>query len=362
MRRLRRHGGPIVVWCLTVVVVVVMLERRTVVVEAMGLAEAASVTVSPLEVGQVASVEVKLLQDVRRGQVLVRMDDARLRAEAAVVVAEVAALRADLEMDDADRRLTETADLRRFTADVEDARLRRLEILAELEPDRITLADLDREVASYRSLLDSEMVSVREFERVEAEHGALAGRVAELESMLTTVLQDLAAAEQRRGEFLRQRPEIARQGAATEAVAARIAVLERRLEEVGVRRDDLTLTAPFDGVVTQIPACAGQVVRPGDPVLTLAAARVEQIVVWLDESELDRVRRRGDVEATVVHTVGGRHEHVRCPVLRIGPTVVQVPEDLWPSPTQPQRGRPVVLGIRPGMELAPGEIVTVRWG
>jgi multidrug resistance efflux pump len=361
----RRHRGPILVWCLAVLATVLMLDRRTTLVEAPGLVQAPSVVVSPLETGQLASVEVSLLQEVRRGQVLARMDDARLRAEAAVVAAEVEALRRELQLALQERRQSEAADLRRFTADVEQARLRILEVLAELEPDRITLADHDRDVAAYRELLASEMVSVRECERVEAERNAMAERVAELDRMLEGSRSDLVDAERRRDAFLAGRPELVADQAAeaaSEAIFARVEVLERRLEEVAVRRDDLELTAPFDGVVVQIPGCAGQVLSPGDPVLTLASARAQQIVVWLDEAAVDRLRRRGDLEATVVTAHDGRRLNAACPVVRIGPSVVPLPRELWPAPDRPARGRPVVLGIPAGLELAPGELVTVRWG
>ena len=109
------------------------------------------------------------------------------------------------------------------------------------------------------------------------------------------------------------------------------------------------------------PAYAGQVVRPGDPVLTLISTRAEQIVAWLDETSFDRLRRRRNLEATVIQAHDGRRLHAACPVVRIGPAVVPLPEELWPSPTRPVRGRPVVLGIPAGVDLAPGELVTVRW-
>ena len=363
---IRRHRGPAVVWCLAVATVFLMLRHRSVIVEAPGLVQSPSVVVTPLEIGQIASVDVDLLQDVRRGQVLVRMDDARLRAESAVVAAEVEALRRELEQSLAERGQDEAADLRRFTGDVEQARIRGLEVLAILEPDRILLADLERDVVAYRDLLVGDLVSTRECERVQAEHDAMAEKVAEHEALLAGSRDDLAAAQERRRTFLNGRPELASDGAvadaAGEAIAARVAVLERRFDEVAVRRDDLALVAPFDGVVMQIPTCPGQVVRPGDTVLTLTAARPEKIVVWLDEAAVDRLRRRGDLEATVIQAHDGRRLHAVCPVVRIGPAVVTLPVELWPSPTRPVRGRPVVLGIPAGLDLAPGEMVTVRWG
>jgi multidrug resistance efflux pump len=363
---IHRHRGPIVVWLVACTAVWLMLRERSVVVEARGLVQAASVVVSPLETGQLTRIEVGLLQDVRRGQVLARLDDTRLHAEAAVVLAEVEALRQESLLEDSDRRLDEAGELRRFTADVEQARLRILEILAILQPDRITLADLERDVASYADLLAGEMVSVRECERVRAEYDAMAEKVADYESLLIQARGDLEQAEQRRQSFLAQQPALTADAAvvdvAAQSLAARLEVLQRQLEEVAVRREDLVLTAPFDGVVIQIPASPGQVVRPGDPVLTLTAARAEQIVVWLDERSVERLRRREDLLATVIQARDGQQRRAECPVVRIGPTVIPLPEELWPSPTRPMRGRPVVLGIPAGLDLVPGELVTVRWG
>lgn len=363
---LRRHGGPVVVWVVAVVVVVGMLTRRSTIVEVQGLVRAPSVQVSPIEAGQLASIEVGLLQDVRRGQIVARMDDTLLRADAALVAAEVEAIRRELVFDLKVQRQDEVSELRRFTTDVEAARLRVIEVLTVLEPDRITLADLDRNVASYSELLNSELVSVREFEREVAERDALAQKVSEHDSLLDRARRDLAEAETRRTGFLHDRPESAEGSSeadpVTELLSARVTALERRLDMVAVRRDDLWLTAPFDGVVVQIPACPGQVLQPGEPVLTLAQARAEEIIVWLDEASVDRLKRRGDLSATVIQTRGGKHVRAECNVARIGPTIVTLPPELWPLPNRPSRGRPVVLGLPAALDLVPGELVTVRWG
>jgi len=358
----RRHRGPVVVWLCVLVAVGYMLRERSVTVQAPGMVQAPNVVVSPVEIGQVASVEVGLLQEVRRGQVLVRMDDTRLQAEAAVVAAEVEALRRELQLAAGDRKLDQASDLRRFTSDVEQARLCCLEILTELQPDRITLADRERDVVGYSELLAGELVSVREVQRVTAERDALAQKVSENEAFLERARSDLVEAEARRDAFLNERPDLAVVNAADLAISAQVEVLERRLEEVAVRRDDLVLTAPFDGAVVQIPVCPGQVVRPGDPVLTLTSSRAEQIVVWLDETSVARLRQRSNLEARVTQSRGGRQVHARCPVVRIGSAVVNLPVELWPSMDRPVRGRPVVLGVPAGLDLVPGELVVVRWG
>ena len=362
---LQRHGGPVLVWCAACLAVGLMLAKRSAVVEAPGLVQSVSVAISPLETGRLSSIEVGLLEEVRRGQVLARMDDARLHAETAVMVAEVDALRRERALEISARRLDETGELRRFATDIEQAQMQILEILAILAPDRITLADLELDAEVYAELRAGDMVSVREYERVKAERDAMAGKVNEYEVLLARARRDLDEARERQQAYLRQRP--SRSGdetgdeTAAQALTARLEVLQRRLEEVAVRSEDLILSAPFDGAVIQIPACPGQVVRQGDPVLTLTSMHAEQIVVWLDERSVERLRRRSDLLATVVQTRDGGSLRAECPVVRIGPAVVTVPETLWPTPTRPVRGRPVVLGIPAGMTLVPGEQVTVRW-
>jgi multidrug resistance efflux pump len=293
------------------------------------------------------------------------MDEARLGAEAAVVAAEVDAVRCELEFDLAGRRLDSASDHLRFAADVASSRLRVLEILAVLEPDRVTVADLERDVASYRELLAQELVSERKYQRVEAEHDALARRVAEHESLLARARTDLEAAEAR-ADALATAPAMAddqvNELAEARVLSARVTALERRLEAVWVRRDDLVLTAPFDGVVTQIPACPGQVVRPGEPVLAMVEAQPQQIVVWLAERAVRQLQQRGDLEAIVVQDLDGHEVRAACPVARVGVSVETMPSELWAVPSRPERGRPVVLGVPPDLRLVPGERVMVKWG
>ncbi len=362
---LRRHGGPIVVWLAAVMVVTGMLLQRSEEIVATGLVHGRKVPISPVEVGVLGSLDVELLQSVRQGQVLARMDEARLRAEVATVSAEIEAVRRELALETASRQQGAASDSHRFATDVESARLQVLEIIAVLEPDRVTLTDLERDVTSYGELLAQEMVSVREFERVKSEHDALARRVEEHERLLAAARAELRDAERRWQDYT------ARHGQSTDgqqdqiadgALAARITALERELEMVLLRQEDLVLTAPFDGVVTQILASAGQVLRPGEVVLTVAEAQPSRIVVWLDEASVSRLEQRRDLEARLSHVVDGKTLHARCQVARIGSTIETKPMDLWRLPDRPETGRPVVLGLPAGVRLVPGSRVTVRWG
>jgi multidrug resistance efflux pump len=361
---LGRHVGPILVWVLAVAGVTFMLADRSTEIVATGLVQGRRAPISPVETGTLGDLEVELLQEVRAGQVLARMDEAQVRAEVALVSAEIEAVRQELALETASRQQGTATDRQRFAARVEDARLQVLEIKATLEPDRVTLADLDRDVASYRELLAKEMVSVREFERVEAERDALARRVEEHERLLDGAREELAEAERRREEFVArhgQRTGSEQDHLANRALASRITALERRLEMVLLRGENLALTAPFDGVVTQIMASSGQVLQPGEVVLTVAESHPARIVVWLEEAAVGRLEKRGDLRATLTQQRGGRTVEIRCEVARVGATIETKPPNLWRAPNRPETGRPVVLGVPENLHLVPGSRVTVRW-
>jgi hypothetical protein len=50
----------------------------------------------------------------------------------------------------------------------------------------------------------------------------------------------------------------------------------------------------------------------------------------------------------------------RSKIADIGPTIELMPQRLWRSPMIPQWGMPVLIGIPPGLELIPGEVVGIR--
>jgi membrane fusion protein, multidrug efflux system len=64
--------------------------------------------------------------------------------------------------------------------------------------------------------------------------------------------------------------DVERQQARADAAAARLAQAQRQAELARNRAGHATLTAPFDGIVTEVRFEAGQVVNEGQPVLSLA--------------------------------------------------------------------------------------------
>lgn len=73
------------------------------------------------------------------------------------------------------------------------------------------------------------------------------------------------------------------------------------------QRGYTTLVADRDGVVTAIAAEAGQVVSPGQPVVTVAADGERDVVVSVAESRVDELQRAGALQVSVWALPGRRY-------------------------------------------------------
>jgi hypothetical protein len=138
----------------------------------------------------------------------------------------------------------------------------------------------------------------------------------------------------------------------------------------------LVVKAPADGIVIQIQANAniaalrrpgegilrrpGEVVLAGDPILTIAERQPTEVVAYARENQVNWVREGMAVELVELAQSGGKAQVGRSQILRVGPSIEQMPQRLWRNPGVPQWGRPFLVKIPPGMTLVIGERVGIR--
>jgi hypothetical protein len=84
---------------------------------------------------------------------------------------------------------------------------------------------------------------------------------------------------------------------------------------------------------------------------------VREIVAFLAE---DDGREIAPSTRVVVSTRGAAGTVAESVVLRVGPTIQEMPQRLWRNPRVPDYGRAVVVAAAPGMQLTPGEVVNVK--
>jgi membrane fusion protein (multidrug efflux system) len=81
--------------------------------------------------------------------------------------------------------------------------------------------------------------------------------------------------------------------------ASKIAVAKSQLGVLESQLSNMTLVAPFDGIVAKRWLLPGDVVQPGQPVLTIYDTRLIWVTANLEETKLGRVKLKDPVEINV---------------------------------------------------------------
>ena len=207
----------------------------------------------------VNAILVKEGQHVKKGQLLVRMDDADARSQAARALAQVRAAQAE------------------GTA-------------AENGGNREEVLTLASQIVKARTVRDTAQRNYDALQRLQQDGAASAGEVKAANDQLQHADADLNLLEQKKKERYSE-PEIARvQAQRTEAEAAYAAAADH-LNQLNVR-------APFDGVVYSIPVLQGAYVNPGDLVLQEADLSKVRVRAFVDEPDVARLAPGDPIEVT----------------------------------------------------------------
>jgi HlyD family secretion protein len=202
---------------------------------------------------------VKEGDHVRKGQLLLQLDDADIRSQAA-----------------------------RAQSRIKEAQARQSALKAGGTHEEVLA--LDAQLAKAKTARDVAQQKLEALRRLQQEGDASPGEIRAAEDALHDAQADLTLAEQKKADRYSQ-PEVANvQAQATEAQAAYDAA-EDALSKSGVR-------APFDGTVYSLPVKQGAFVQAGD--LLLQEADLSHVLVraFVDEPDIGRLQTGQKVEVT----------------------------------------------------------------
>ncbi len=238
--------------------------------------------VTPLVAGPVASVAVVNTQTVKRGDILVRLDDTdariavakaeaewqRVRRQFGQVVATGGALAAQVNVGDADV-VRARAQLDIATAAYGKARI-----------------DLDRRIR----LSDSGAVSGEELTIARNAFSAAEGSLAQARAGLAQANAGRQAAQ---GSHAANDALIA---GSTVDTSPDVAAAKAKLDQARIDLARTVIRAPIDGVITNRQVQVGQRVAPGTPVMTIVPVGASYVDANFKEGQLSRVRIGQPVE------------------------------------------------------------------
>jgi HlyD family secretion protein len=202
---------------------------------------------------------VKEGDHVRKGQLLLQLDDDDIRTQAARAQGQIKSAQAD------------QASLKTGGTQEE-------------------LIKLNEELANARTTRDAAQRNLEALRRLQQEGAASPGEVRQQEDALQRAQADLASLEQKKKERYSQ-PEAAKIEAETAVAQAAYDAAEDALSKSSVR-------ATFDGIVYSLPIKQGAFVQTGD--LLLQEANLSQVLVraFVDEPDIGRLQTGQKVEVT----------------------------------------------------------------
>ncbi len=196
---------------------------------------------------------------VRKGQLLLQLDDADLRSQAARAQAQMKAAQAD------------QADL-------------------STGGTREELLTLDAQLVKARSVRDSAQRNLEALKRLQQQGAASAGEVKQAEDELQRAQADSNLLEQKKKDRYSQ-PEVAKVQAQGAQAQAAYDAAEDALQKSSVR-------APFDGVVYALPVKQGAYAQTGDLLLQEGDLSRMLVRTFVDEPDIGRLASGQKVEVT----------------------------------------------------------------
>jgi HlyD family secretion protein len=262
-----------------------------------GIVTTNDVTVSPQIDGRIASLLVNEGDTVKRNQTVAIIDPQELKAESAYYSSSEAGVNDQVREAEAALRYQEQQTREQISqaeSNLAAAQSQQAEADAVLEKARL---ELDRS----RHLSREGVVALQDFDDARTSYDAAKAHVEALKKQVEAQRASLALARSNAQQIAVRRSQLQNNEHMRQAAAAQRTKAEVRLAYTEIR-------SPIDGIVDVRAVRMGEVVTPGQPLLTLINPDDLWVRVDVEESYIDRVRI-GD-RFTVRLPSGGEREGV----------------------------------------------------
>ncbi|PIR54261.1 hypothetical protein COU75_01725 [Candidatus Peregrinibacteria bacterium CG10_big_fil_rev_8_21_14_0_10_42_8] len=179
--------------------------------------------------------------------------------------------------------------------------------VADLNTD---ITDINTQISNVRSVISELKSAKASLDSTKQSIGGTSQVIIDAEASYATTMAQIEAS-QKKAELDGERAENALESAIASARSSEISAMSNittargELEQARINQNELSLIAPFDGVVTDIPLRVGREVQPGDLLLTMENAEWLKITTYVSAEEVrqiatgDTVMVNGKYEALV---------------------------------------------------------------
>ena len=345
--RLRR-ALPWIAWAAAVVFIVYNRASLSLGTVSPAVADAETASLIPSRSARVVAVLKQPGDQVVAGDVVVVLEAVELSGELAVARAELVALESGvtataLDVKEADREV-----VARLGQDLERAAIDAARFRADLDADQGELDSLLALTKRQEELVAKGLATSELLEEVALKKGGLEQRVRTSQALVQAAGAHEEQARTRLKAFLSERKRPADAAPEEERVAPARAEALAMAAHVKALEDavaDLSLKAPFDGVVASVPAGVGGHLPLELPAVVIVGKARGTVTVYADQ----RLARRLSVGDGVVlkpsdHASPVRHARIRA----LSPHIGEIPERFWQVPKQPSFARVVVAELIDG--------------
>jgi HlyD family secretion protein len=156
---------------------------------------------------------------------------------------------------------------------------------ASVHSARFVMEDAQRNNERYEQLFQRGVASQKERDAMRLSYDTAKARLAEGEAVLKQALSNLKKIDATKQDI--------------EAARAQIKAAKSSLDQANIQMDYTRLKAPFRGIITSRNVEPGEVVTTGREVLTLADLTRVDLKIFVDETEIGRVKPSQKVDVKV---------------------------------------------------------------
>jgi len=312
----------------------------------------------------------RLFELVESGQLIAQLDEAPIEAQLGVVRKEVERLEAELAatkqtilLEYYDLAHEHERELLRLSPEIWRLKLDALDRTVEIETDMIALKRLDAQLAFYDQHRGTRSVNPVAVEDVRLQREEIQKRI-DMNAAAKKEVEALAASAQEEHDSYRVRyadyPSKKWAAAATLLAPLDKAIEKQNaiMQQLQVQKEGLKIVAPINATIIEILTWPGQSVRQGDPIMTIASNHARHIVSYIRPEQ--GIQPHVDMEVTVRSRTPGS-QPLDTKIEEVGPQTEPIPPHHLSDPTQPEWGRPVLIGIPSGLDVHPGELLDITF-